>query len=191
MPIIKRYSEEAEQYNAYLDRLSRSGIKSLGSGRTGTVFQHPTLPNVAVKVYARQRRENSHKWYKWCESHQQNPFVPKIYHLRKEDNLQFYEKDSTSFHIVFMEKLERVTFTTLLRFVQKNELQAAMVLASENKGFFIGPQIEIDKVQDKNLRAVLTTVRKLSLSQRFASGDMHRKNFMRRGKQLVFTDPVA
>jgi hypothetical protein len=66
------------EYNRdYLARLKNLGIETLGRGLHAEVFQHPTMPDVVVKMFDATDRAYMH-WLRTIVRIQNNKYVPKI-----------------------------------------------------------------------------------------------------------------
>lgn len=107
-----------ETINAYIRRLKRiKNIRGLGSGYYSEVFQHPTMPDVAVKLCV-ENDPLAIMYLRETEKHPANPWFPKIFSIHK---VQFHAKGTDKnliardlhldaaehiTHIVFMEKLK-------------------------------------------------------------------------------------
>ncbi len=89
-----------ESMKDYFNRLAKEhGIKALGSGAFGRVFQHPMYKNVVTKVYKASDRDYA-RYVKWAMAHQSNPWVPKIIEQVK------YESKDGNMNILFMQKMK-------------------------------------------------------------------------------------
>ena len=190
MPIANRIV--AEKSWDYLDRLKSLGIKPLGRGSKGTVFQHPTMPNVAVKVYERDDWDKSVFWLRWCEKNQKNPYVPKIYRLGKLKNIELdvseTKQNINAYHVAFMEKLEKCPRPLVLEtFTRTGALPDVINRVRTFWDFEDKPKWA--SITDKNLLQVLKKIKSLSGTDSNGS-DLIDANIMRRGKQIVFSDPV-
>lgn len=187
--------EEAK--DKYFDRLMNTlNITRLGKGAFGHVFQHPTFKDVAVKIFNVTEDKRFARYIEWCAKNQNNPWVPKILHIEQRNmpNFRGFKDDPHMF--VFMEKLSPST---------KQAIRAALKL-------FINP-VPINERSERMLEALsASNLRILNRSDwkkiaECAAGDVkvmtsrlaqigdnnldiHDKNVMLRGKQLVFTDPV-
>jgi hypothetical protein len=192
-PLAKQMFENLneESHHGYLNRLRSSlGIKELGKGRYANVFQHPTMDDVAVKVY---HKDNSYTSYlNWCQKNQGNKYVPKI--LAREVS----DSDSGKLNIVFFEKLKPSSPYDIKIFVQY-----CLGLVDETK--LTNPKKDYKdltffrrvvwgmlsrQTEDKDLaifaKYFLTVFNSVSFTP-----DLHNANVMLRGSQLVFVDPVS
>ena len=200
MKVFELLNEESIQQ--YSDRLIKTlKIKHLGTGAYGSVFQHSTYHNVAVKIF-----ENDPmylKYIKICQT-STNPWLPRVVsiHKLKMNEIENLRSKSTAW-IVFFEKL---------RPVKKSELKAAVqtilkqlpdsdfdrydpdTWLNERRSYF--STFEEFQVRDwKRLSKLATdpSIKELStiLAKVYAE-DIHDGNVMIRSDgQLVFTDPVA
>lgn len=189
-----------ESLHDYLTRLvSREGIKRLGGGAFSQVFQHPQFHNVVAKVYSGKDTLFA-KYVQWCLKHQNNPYVPKII-----EEVVYHDPDPKakikSYRIVFMQKMMKIK--TWAAFVAAFALALGLD-ATNNDEKEIIDELMADKY---DMFILITAVKrafelgkgdkhfvevwKHILSYGVWNIDLHQGNIMLRGKQLVFTDPVA
>jgi hypothetical protein len=174
-----------EPLAAYVSRLAKEhGIKELGSGMFSKVFQHPKLGDVVVKVVSNKDR-NFIRYLTWAIEHQDNPFVPKLLDIHSHG-----ARRKDKFTIVFMEKLKRPSHANLSAKLDKlfgvdnvlDSLESARIATNQ----VVLRKALRNKELDPNLREVL----KYLLDEHGEDLDMHDGNFMLRGGQVVFIDPV-
>lgn len=198
---VRIYQETAITYIDYLSRLYfKHKLKDIGRGVNGVVYQHPTMPNVVVKVAKAQRGLSvGDKWLAWCKKNQTNPYVPKIYALKKlnitpdSTDKKWARIHNTSgkftFFICFMEKLAKVSTPEFEEWVHANHLEGALLRDPETKhSFWHVADGSLSSVRDANLRKVLLAARELG---KLSNTDIQPKNCLWRGTQLVFVDPVV
>lgn len=162
----------------YREFLESKGVKNLGSGCYGCVYQHPTLPNVVAKIYD---YDDAYDHYiNWCTKNQKNPYVPKIYSIHKCEK----------FTIVFLEKLEEVSLDLYEDWEEKTfprHLKHLLHNPSKYKkenDLLSNPILK----RDKNLKIMIEFLIKVKNLYRI---DLHDGNIMLRGEQIVITDPIA
>lgn len=171
---------EAETYKEYIRRLvDEMDYVKLGEGGFGTVIQHPTLRNVVVKVVKMDRA-----YRKFCDfvmKHPHNPWLPKIARLE-----QLKLDDANLAFAVFMEKLDKVDEAYVVKLKEAFRSRYNLKFWSDNQWFDRASwrKIAADSPPDF---AQLATYFATNLN----SLDLTPSNFMRRGNQLVFNDPVA
>ena len=162
----------------YQDYLHSQGIKQLGAGCYGFVYQHPTHKNVVVKVW-KSWDEGYEKWLGFCLKNQNNPLVPKIYHTSEHGD----------FNITMLEKL---------RPLQERHDWGSSWNKHLSKHFDYEECVKFEWVgelsaKDKYAKDVLKFFKKASGD--FISLDLHNENVMWRGvgknKQIVITDPLV
>lgn len=169
----------AETYKEYVTRLHDLDYRFLGEGGFGTVFEHPTFSNVAVKVVKQDRAYK--KFVTFCMQHPRNPWLPRIASIK---DLQL--DDANLAYVVFMEKLQPVKPTFIA------ELKEAM-----RSKFGLRPWSDTQWFNRASWRHIAANSPKdfAELATYFATNlnnvDLVPSNFMRRGNQLVFNDPVA
>lgn len=171
-----------ETLKDYSDRLVKSlNIKRLGSGAYAHVFQHPKYSNVVVKVFT-----NKDKIYKkyaaWCLKNQGNPFVPRIIEITP-----FKSETGDAYNIVFMEKMTPLRDATFNTWVKSIVGDAGLKAIQDHKYDRLFKLFQKAKITDSNLKKVLDHI----LSYGADTFDLHSGNVMRRGSQIVFTDPVG
>lgn len=188
-----------EKIGDYFKRIVKEkGIKKLGAGAFARVFQHPEFKNVVVKVYV-DKDVAYKKYLKWCLRNQNNPFVPKVI-----EEVKYNSDAGDAYNILFLEKLHK--------FNSEEQLTLAL-----SKAFDLGKGDEREKNFDELGEAVSTWDNPgelYNVLEKFVSAgrskskdferlwahiktygydafDLHAGNAMRRGSQIVITDPVA
>lgn len=170
-----------ETITEYRKRLREMGIKRLGGGLFSTVYQHPTLPNVAVKMIVR----NDPKYIEYAQkcAGLDNPWLPKIYGIEYAKVLKRGKEITVAF--VFLERLKRAS--------RVEQRQAAKKITGEDyvsRGYdphwtsFNWRRISTIH-KDEHVKTVARLLDDIDVN------DIHKGNVMMREDQLVFTDPVA
>lgn len=149
-------------------------IKLLGRGVGGHVFQHPTMPDVAVKVCT-AKDVNYMKYAKYCMKHSLNPWVPKIMHIEDVAN------SSGDYHIVFMEKLRSISMREFSEFLE-DVLSIDHLKPTDDEIHDAASM----KHGDSDLQSLLRYLVSFDDALDFTA-----QNFMKRGKQIVFVDPLG
>lgn len=197
----------AERNSEYIKRLKQMGIKPIDKGSMSHVFEHPTMPNVAVKVYI--WNDGFSKYAKFCQQHTKNPYLLKVYDIHHDPKGFNYEGDygdkpgdagRTHSNIVFVEKLKPITKAQLRQFVAYCEEIAGVPKTGDT--FAIYHQ-QITETRSKQLwYGVARQTKDRNLAQ-FAKwfvrlafegeniADIHDSNVMMRGSQVVFSDPLV
>ena len=183
----RRYMLTEESKHSYINRLTKDlKIKKLGSGTFGTVFQHPTHPDVVVKVYYIDRMYE--KFLRFVKKNQGNVYLPRII-----DFVKIPDKDAPGgwHHIVFMEKLESPSRSVLRKFMK--HFYSVIDLDGQHRNAsditYITPgewQDAAEQDEDPDLQAVAKFA--VYYQNYF---DLHGANVMARGNQLVIIDPIA
>jgi hypothetical protein len=170
----------AETYRQYVERLhNEMNYDFLGEGAFGTVFQHPTLSNVAVKIV---KMDSAYKKYaEWCKANRRNPWLPKIASVKG-----LTLDDAPKAYAVFMEKLSPVDAAFVDRFKFAIRDRFDLKLWSDAQWFRKADWLKIAAGTPAEFATVATY-----LANNINRVDLLHANFMRRGGQLVFTDPVA
>lgn len=193
--LIARTPVTAETLEQYLQFLTKQRIKRIGRGLSSAVFNHPTMPNVAVKMIV-SKDPYYLRYVEFCKKNPGNPWLPKILG-GPETRILDFEKDGVSAApvlkqkviFVFLEKLKPATFNDI-----KASVTYFSTLASLNSGlrFFadFGPgdwSALAKQTKDKNVAALASFLVRFDYDYL----DLHKGNFMMRGRQLVFLDPVS
>jgi hypothetical protein len=179
----------AETIDQYVERLQRKGLRKLGEGAFSVVFDHPTMPNVAVKVIA-FRDETYLKYVDLCKKHPNNPWLPKILggpeaHL--VDSKQPGQKQKVLF--VFLEKLKPASNSLLSK--------ACVYLGTLiDLKLSVPSDFEVFEPHEWKELAHQTRDSDVSILAAFLAQypdnlDLGPHNFMARSTQVVFVDPVA
>jgi hypothetical protein len=174
---------QAESYGDYIRRLINDlDLTHVGQGAFGHVIQHPTFTNVVVKIFRKDRHYMA--FVRECEKQPHNPWLPKIAGISK---LQL--EGSSGAHAVFLEKLRPISSAELSRF--KTGLVSEYGLRYDprdpNRKWFDLPSWgRLSKQEAGGLEdfANLAT----SNYQRL---DLHVGNIMKRGSQIVISDPFS
>lgn len=170
-----------ETITEYRKRLHDMGIKRLGSGLFSTVYQHPTLQNMVVKMIVR----NDPMYIEYAQkcSRLDNPWLPKIYGIEYAKVLKRGKEITVAF--VFLERLKRAS---------RVEQQQAAEKITGNDYDWCGLYPHWDSFnwrlisanhKDENVKTVARLFDAIDVN------DIHEENVMMREDQLVFTDPVA
>lgn len=171
-----------ESFDNYLQRLIDLGIEKLGKGQHATVFQHPTHPNVVVKVSVEGPKSASYSWLSWSET-ANNRYAPKVYflsELKTSAPAKWRYKTPPRMFIAFLEKLQPADLPTVRAFFKKHDY---VFLKLEPKFWGIDDD-NFEYVEDPDLLASLKAITSMGYS------DLKSENIMLRGKQIVFVDPV-
>lgn len=153
-------------------------IEHLGAGFSADVFAHPVDANIAVKVVD-DGDITYLKYVDWIKQHPNNPFVPKIYGV-EDVKIAQPDDEEVGYKIIFMEKLRNMSQVAYERFIMKTFGTPAEDLTEDD----VKQQTEIEL--DLDLKELLEFITSFEDSTDFHSG-----NFMLRGNQVVFVDPLA
>ncbi len=181
----------------YIKRLKKEGAKLLSVGTYATVFVHPKQPNVVVKLFEPKFGKNYLDYVEFCRYQvENNPWVPKFYGMNVR-SVSDYEGNERPVAFVFMEKLKRATQGDL-------DKMEATIIANSRLG---ADSFERYRSNTPNAKfsfsygwwKVVAMTRKdtdplLPIAEFLKDApflDIHPGNVMMRGKQWVFTDPVA
>lgn len=199
---------EAERRSEYVQRLKDMGIKHLGKGAWSDVFQHPTLPDVVVKVST--WTPGFAAYAKFCQTHSGNPYLLKVADVHEKDLGEGfnYEGDAgdkpgrlgrTSSSIIFVEKLTEAPKQKLLEFVAYCEKLADLKASAKTFDYYHDYENEnlnlrlwkglAAQSKDRNLQQFSTWY--VSRVQNNHIPDIHDSNVMMRGPQIVFSDPLS
>ena len=192
--MTERIYAKAELVDDYLNQLVKKGVKKLGQGQDALVFQHPTLSNVVVKLC--RMESASVLWARVCIQHaSSNPWLPRIHGIyscklrNSKDTYNGFRKISA---LIFSEKLssasapdiEKALGKPLFDFLAEEDMEDAFKNRPD-PGLRLVKAI-LTKIKDPKLvEAVLL----LSRRPPKVLNDLGKKNYMRRGHQVVFNDP--
>lgn len=178
---ISLAEESLEQYSKRL--VSSLKIKRLGSGAFAHVFQHPVYHNVAVKVFAGHDKLYQ-RYMNWALKNQGNPYVPQIVSISKQK-----AANGETYTIVFMQKMERVSEEEFKKWYVKSFGKDSYNAFTEDD---FDSQFEeadefIQRSKDQKLKDLWAHLKTYGRSK----FDLHPGNVMKRGSQIVITDPVG
>lgn len=169
----------AETYKEYVRRLHDLNYKFLGEGGFGTVFQHPHFRNVAVKVVKQDRAYR--KFVNFCMANPHNPWLPRIASVKA-----ITLDDANLAYVVFMEKLDPVKPEFIAELKEAMRSKFGLRLWSDTQWFDRASWRKIAAGTPEEFSTVATY-----FADNLNNIDLVPSNFMRRGKQLVFNDPMA
>ncbi len=145
----------------------------IGEGLCSIVYQHKD-PSKVIKVFD---DSDYLEWVKFSMAHKNNPFVPKVYSLKKVETQ----------HVVVLEKLLPVTQVELRNFFITLANQYDLRLNPANRFISWFTEAELRLIgKDKNHLAEVCAW----FADRVPLLDLHTDNVMKRGPQIVFADPV-
>jgi hypothetical protein len=181
----------AETLDQYFDRLRAKGIRNLGEGAFSVVFDHPTLPSVVVKViYYKDATYMS--YVNLCKKHPSNPWLPKILggpeiHVVDSDSTPMSVKQKVLF--MFLEKLKPASSSSLSKAsIYLGTLLGLKLTAPSD--FEVFEPRDWEKLSYQNKDKDIATLASF-LADHPDNLDLGPQNFMMRGSQVVFNDPVS
>jgi hypothetical protein len=170
----------AETYDEYIERLHDLGVMELNRGKFGIIFQHPMVDDVVVKLVADD--DAYLDFVALSKKNKGNPWLPDII-----DVTHVTLDDKSAAALIFMKKLEPATdkdvitgFHTLApgadqsRFSTRTRLSYPEWLQA----------VRFSKGNDERVVCVF-------MARHFNRLDLFTRNFMMRGQQLVFNDPLT
>lgn len=181
-PWKKTIADWAKQY----------GYKRLGSGYFGMVFANSKRPNEIIKVFSDKAY---YRWVQLCRKRLQgNPYVPKfkslptritgtqLWFVRMEKlspNVQYSKTSQISEFIsmILEENYGVEIITTTYKLTHREKLRIHDI--------FVGDSDLVDVVNELGMYLTLYS------NQLHFTLDLHMKNFMQRGDQLVIIDPIG
>ncbi len=197
---------QSETMYQYETRLTKElGLKPLGWGACSVVFQHPTIPEVAVKIYQRDKAFDS--FIKFCTAHKANSYLPRIdsvYNVSSTGELlQIFDstgakpdkKFKKAMTILFMEKLTPVDKDTNCKFVdylfsllgkKSPHTTVEKFLANNSFWYALGRQ-----KRGPDLAEFCAWYVDGVLNKHLGINDIGDNNIMRRDNQIVFIDPMS
>lgn len=188
----------AESMISYLTRLKKMGIKQIGTGNYAHVFQHPTMPDVVVKLLT-ESDPGYESYVKFCQRNQSNKYCPKI--LEVVDASKVFDTSlmysQRGLHLVFMEKLTPITKAEYVKFFRyMASLYGSTLLVNDHRIAFeyMRPESFWKSLASQSKDVDLAEVASFILNafhNPSLTVDLHDANIMKRGKQIVITDPFS
>lgn len=178
--IRTKFEFREEIYNHFTnllrERFKITNLDLLGDGCFAYVYQHPWYTNRVIKVALNSSCYCD--YICWCSRNQDNPYVPKL------DSIEIFDITTSTYYnhavIVVMEKLQPIMrsghLKDLMNYITNvDNHQPKRILTHRN---FKKIKKVKDFIRDKNFFSPCAI-------------DLHSENIMRRGSQLVITDPVV
>lgn len=191
-PVLGEKYEESK--NSYLTRLIELGVEQIGKGSWGTVFQHPTMPDVVVKVFTDKDRAFA-SYVEWARKNQHNKYVVRM--IGAQEGLKLEKKGGYS--ILFIEKLKPLTRPIEKKFM--NRLPERLIGLLMRLTTSPRDELRIRYLSKAHWRIILTESQDrdlVSFSSFLLAGmnsgfnkDLSPSNTLQRGNQVVFSDPSA
>lgn len=189
------YRLRAETLNSYVKRLKKLGIKTLGRGQYADVFQHPTMPDVVVKLLT--DNDPCYEAYVEFSRKTRNKYTPKILDVVSADQaFDVKGKDDLGdLRLVFMEKLEPLHYNRFIDFGEHVGKLAGFKSRFDIESALMDVETWI-KVSKQKVDPDLAKLAKflVKINKTGVKGsqlDLHDGNMMVRGTQVVITDPFA
>lgn len=182
----------AEHLKDYVKRLKKLGIKQLGSGNFADVFQHPTMPNVVVKLLT-ESDKGYEAYVKFSQKNKSNKYVPKILQVVEADKAfdKKGEYDMGDLRLIFMEKLEPIHYNKYVDFGE-HILKVSGVKAPNVEKALMDVNTwkkAAAQKKDPDLAAIAKFIVKTQGGA--VQLDMHDGNMMMRGSSVIITDPFS
>jgi hypothetical protein len=196
-----REAPQEESFEAYIDRLQAMGLNPLGNGTNSYVFKHPTLPNVAVKIFLDDDR-GYRDYLEFCIKHPSNKYCPKVFEtdeFSEQRRTKYFTKelhanwnvarsDNEPYSITFLEKLDPITNEAMdSMFERLGKIAGKKLGALANLGADGWTAIAADGNDHDLQQLAQYFVSELKNGHKLDMGN--RKNFCLRGDQFVFIDP--
>src|SRR5471030_43924 len=188
----------AERLYEYIDRLKKLGLKHVVSGLYANVFQHPTMPNVVVKILT--GTDLGYEAYIKFSQKNANKYMPKILQVVEADKA--FDGDETEFRdlrLVFMEKLTPMKRRDYMQFGTYLFLTAGRSdeIKELNSPEYVNMGLNITEVwedlakqkKDRDIALVAKFIVKTVGGK--IRLDLHSKNIMMRGEDPIITDPFS
>lgn len=190
--MIEKFKETARVYLAdYQVQMERNGFKPIGHGIAGTVYEHPTNPKVVVKVTTGKADDADIKWLRWCKQNR-NPWAVKVLKIKPLPTKE-------PAFAIYMERLEPATKQQVDNALQYSgaagrSIGACLYPKGTHWRFVPDFNGDTSRVANKDIGEVLGVIYKLTrkVNGRLkGTTDMKPDNFLLRGTQVVFVDPIA
>lgn len=173
-----------EDYVDYVSRLCADGAEQIGEGDSASVFFNPREAWVVLKI-ATTGEGNALAWTKWCYENS-TLYTPRVFFV---EELPFQASWRVAYYRAFIEMLTPATETDVVNFISHHKLGEVIVRINEpsQPSEWAIHQKHIPTIIEPDLRKVVEKIHELT-HLNFA--DLSVRNFMMRGAQLVFVDPV-
>lgn len=191
----------------YLKDLKSQGIEPVAKGSHAFVFQHPTDPTTMVKVFTHDPAFESYT--KFCQSNPDNPYLLKIKGEHHDEHGldpdpeykgHIWNSGKTGLHVIFMEKLTPISDAQFKKFIYGLET-ICFIPHQKNLSVYqskISPLwtrlCEIKTSRGVPLDPNLKQFAEWLVGEYTTGGgypDIHKDNFMMRGRQVVVVDPTS
>lgn len=167
------------RYSEYIEDLRDLGYKVIGEGASSIVFDHPADAGTVVKVVKNDYAYRA--FVQFCQKNRGNKWLPKIIQVK---SVVF--DDAPEGFVVFLEKLHRVSAEPVYSFREHLKTTYKLKSAKDAEWFVRSSWGTLSREAPNELAIV---ARFLTANHKLL--DLYWQNFMRRGTQLVFNDPVA
>jgi len=183
------------------------GLKQLGKGKWSYVFQHPTLPSVAVKV-----NEFDHgfsAYAEFCLANPKNPYLLRIFEISSKPKGKGFHYEGpwgdlsgaegkSSSNIIFMEKFRPASQEELQKFKAYCEELAGIKKTGNTFPHLRNYDEQLEQIHLWRSLSKQTKDRNLKqFAQWFVhyvdtkgTPDINDENIMMRGSHPVFSDPT-
>lgn len=168
---LKKQDDKGMALDAFNKFLTDNGFKKLGTGSFGTVFESPNYPWVFKLFY---NDPAYFKFFEFARANQSNPYLPTIKGK--------YIRLNKGVYVIRLEKLEKLGYNSPREFPALDHLLNIITAAD-----FKREMAQVKKI-DPKLADTIGQISKL-LGNDFEF-DLHSGNLMKRGNQLVITDPI-
>ena len=170
----------AETYREYVDNLVKNGSSVVGEGAFSLVFNHPEYNNLVIKVVKKDARYL--EFARFCHKHPRNPWLPRVMSIKE---LPF--DDSRQSYIAVLEKLSKPKVSDVQRMIIELKHEYDLKYTDVHHWF---TREGWRQVGSQHLDPDFCNVASY-LKHHYKELDLSVSNFMARGQQLVFNDPVA
>ena len=178
-----KYRLEAETLVDYLGRLrDKHGLEKIGRGSFSIVFPHPTDPDVVVKLSVRDRAYMA--WVRFAQTRPHNRWLPRILDVQPVE----VSDHPGEVWAVFMPQLTPASEAGVRSAFSREIAPWADLDAFSQRtrlSFPVWRQV-LSMTVDPDTKALAQF-----MIQHFNRLDLFDHNFMMRGSQLVFTDPIS
>lgn len=164
----------------YSNWLKKQGIQELDRGSFGSVFQHPKDRDVVVKLVSRDDAYMS--YVHLCHDNPSNRWLPTVL-----DVDYIVLKNGSAVNLVFLQRLDPAS--------DRDVVKAFTEIApwAEQNRFSLRCRLSFPEWKNAVRMATDPDTKKLVqfLTQHFNRLDLWTRNFMLRGSQVVFNDPLT
>lgn len=166
------------------NQMTKYGFTKISNGAWADVYIHPKYPDSIFKIFNNDK--SAKRWLTYAAGHSSNPFVPKVKSkpIKITETAYAVRMEKLEYDWDLQTKVEDFLYLVYDHWKDINDEYAHTIAYDEIKKS--RPEF-VHFLKDKNFLEVYKEIMSITKG---GEPDLHHENFMFRGKQLVFTDPV-